>query len=56
MAGTNKGRMDVILKIKSPGSSRDGTASRAVFDGGDFPVNCAKAELVFLDCHYCLQQ
>jgi len=47
--------MDVILRKKS-GSSRGGTASPAVFDGGDSPVITDKAELVFRDCHYYFTQ
>jgi hypothetical protein len=48
MAGTNKGRIGLILKIMS--SSREFFS--CVFDGGYFPTIADQAELAFLDDHY----
>ncbi|MEO8646195.1 hypothetical protein [Pseudomonas sp.] len=67
MAGTKKGRIDLILKIK--GSVHQATELRheappfgsmpssrkflsRVFDGGDFPPTTDKAELTFRNGHY----
>jgi hypothetical protein len=68
MAGTNKGRIGLILKIK--GSVQQATELRRtsslpsgqcldhanflsrVFDGGDFPPPADKAELAFRNGHY----
>jgi hypothetical protein len=51
MAGTNKGRIGLILKIK--GSVQQATELRhECRHGGDFPPTAEKAELAFRNGHY----